>query len=84
MEHIWDLRRHQDSNTLHKHQILMHPDQAPDFRSKPLRGNIKYNLDRFILEAHKIDKASQDQEILLMNNRQEWGNRGLPRVVIKV
>ena len=25
-------------------------------------GDIKYNLDRFILEAHKIEEASQNQE----------------------
>ena len=37
---------HQDSNALHKHQMQKHPDQAPEFRSKSLKGDIKYNLDR--------------------------------------
>ena len=60
----------------------MHPNSDPQFSSKPLRGNIQYNMDRFILEAYKIDQANQDENITVMNNRSEWGNRGIPRIII--
>ena len=82
MEHLGDLRRHQDSNALFKHQNQMHPGTPPNFRSRPLKGPIQYNLDRFILEAHKIERASQDPNIHVMNSRSEWGYRGLPRITL--
>ena len=82
LEHMGEIRRKQTSNALYKHHSQMHPNTDPQFSSKPLRGNIQYNMDRFILEAYKIDQANQDNNIVVMNSRSEWGNRGIPWIVI--
>ena len=82
LEHMGEIRRGQQSNALFKHQEQMHPGLEPDFTSRPVKGNIKYNLDRFILEAHRIEQNSRDGTLTVMNSRSEWGNRGLPRLAI--
>ena len=56
VEHIGEIRRQQTSNALYKHQEQMHPGLVPQFSSRAIRGNIKFNTDRFIPEAYKIDQ----------------------------
>ena len=82
LEHMGEVRRHQASNALYKHHEQMHQGQIPDFTSRVTKGNIKFNLDRFILEAHNIEINNINQEVNVINNRSGWGNRGLPRLVI--
>ena len=69
LEHIGEVRRGLASNALSKHHTQVHQNQNldPDFRSRPLRGGIRYNLDRFILEANKIEQGSQNQSIKTEN-----------------
>ena len=50
------------------------------FTSRPIKGNIQYDLDRFIIEGHCIQSAREDNHQLILNQRSEWGHRGLPRV----
>ena len=47
-----------------------------------IKGNIKYNLERFIYEAVEIEAIRNDPDIHTMNSRSEWGGKGLPRVQI--
>ena len=82
LEHVGEISRHQASNALFKLHEQMHQGQDTDFTSRSTRGNIQYNLGRFILEAHKIEMNHRNQDVQIMNNRSEWGNRGLPRLVI--
>ena len=80
------MRRGLLSNELFKHHSQVHQNQnlVPDyFRSRPVRGGMKFNLDRFILEAHKIDEASRNPNIKLLNSRAEWGQRGIPRLAVQ-
>ena len=42
---------------------------------------MRYNMDRMILEAHKIEEATNDPEVALLNQRGEWGHRGLVRIM---
>ena len=80
MQHIEEIRRQQQSNAMAKHQRHAHPNLQPNFRSKPIRGGMQYNLDRYILEAHLIQENSQKDDVVLMNQRSEFGNRGIPRI----
>ena len=80
MQHIEEIRRQQQSNAMAKHQRHSHPNLQPSFRSKPIRGGMQYNLDRYILEAHLIQENSQRNDVVLMNQRSEFGNRGVSRI----
>ena len=82
MQHIGAVRRGQDSNALAKHHKTKHRGQAPVHKTKILRGNIKFNLDRFILEAISIDDMKNVQNMNLLNQKSEWGHHGLPRLGI--
>ena len=82
MEHIGEIRQGRRSNALFKHHTNLHQNLVPNFRSRPIQGGIKFNVDRFITEGHQIQKASLDQNILVMNSRSEWGHRGLPRLQV--
>ena len=79
-QHMEEIRRNQQSNAMAKHQRHVHPTLQPNFRSKPIRGGMQYNLDRYILEAHLIQENSQKDDVVLMNQRSEFGNRGIPRI----
>ena len=64
------------TNALTKHHFNKHREVAPNFKVKPLRKGVKFNLDRYITEALLIDDPNVD----LLNDRSEWGQRGVPRV----
>ena len=83
LEHMGDIRRGNMSNALSKHHRLMHNNIEPKFSSRSLRGGIQYNLDRFILEGHKINQASLDTQFKVLNSRSEWGHRGIPRLIVQ-
>ena len=59
-----------------------HPGMEPNFTSKPMHSGVKFNLDRFITKGHEINKCSLDNQITLMNSREEWGNRGILRLKV--
>ena len=80
MEHLGEIRRGQQSNSMAKHHKLSHRGLDPQFQSTILRGGIQYNLDRYILEAYNIEQTKQNPNVVLLNQRGEWGNRGLPRL----
>ena len=82
LEHKGDIRRKQASNALSKPHELMHQGLEPDFTSRPIKGNIKYNLDIFILDAHRIEQANRNPNLNVMNCRSEWENRGLHRLTV--
>ena len=46
-----------------------------------LAGGIRYNLDRFILEAIEIEEAKNDANTNVMNSRSEWGERDSPGLI---
>ena len=80
IEHQKEIRSKRQSNSLYKHHEMNHTDLEPRFKSKPLRRGIKFNLDRYITEALLIEEANMDPNVDLLNNRSEWGQRGVPRV----
>ena len=83
IEHLNQLRRGQNSNALVKHQKHKHRDRSPRFKSKVVKGGIQYNLDRFITEAYYIDQNAKNPEVNTLNQRGEWGNRGLVRLDVR-
>ena len=82
MEHIGEIRQDRRSNAMFKHHNNMHQGQNIQFRSRPIQRGICFNIDRFITEGHEIMKASTNNQVLVMNSRQEWGHRGLPRLQV--
>ena len=79
LEHEDAIRRKVSTHALYKHQKNQHRDNPTVFRSRPIKGDIQYNLDRFILEGHTIQSAREDSNQQILNQRSEWGHRGLPR-----
>ena len=82
VEHMDAIRRGQISNALAKHQGEKHPDEPQAFTAEPIQGGIPYNVERFILEALKIQEFSQSNTHQILNQRGEWGHRGLTRLRI--
>ena len=82
-EHMTEVRQGRSSNALLKHQRISHPGQNVNFISKTVRSNIRYNLDRYVLEGYRIHQASQNQGITLMNSCSEWGHKGITRMAVQ-
>ena len=82
MEHLAALNRRQRSNAMAKHHLAEHRNSAPKFQSKPVRGPMTYNLDRFILEGLLIEQNCQNPEVFVLNQRGEWGGGGLVRLAV--
>ena len=59
-----------------------HKNEEATFSTEILQGGIKYNLERFILEAIEIEEARNNPDIVIMNSRSEWGGKGLPRIQV--
>ena len=70
------------NNAQRKHHWSKHPNQQPIFTTEVIRSGIKYNTDRFIFEALKIEKARVDPNLNLLNQKSEWGNNGLVRLMV--
>ena len=82
VEHAKALQSDQRKNALVKHKILMHLDTNPEFKAKIVKGGIRYNLDRFVLESQKIQEANDDPGVIVLNSKSEWGSRGVPRLTV--
>ena len=68
-----------------KHSILgpVHPDEEPNFKTQITKGGIFFNVERQIQESIDIDEARQNIDVNLLNQRSEWGQRGLVRLVVE-
>ena len=82
VEHAKALQSDQRKNALVKHKILMHSDTNTEFKAKIVKGGIRYNLDRFVLESQKIQEANDDPGVNVLNSKSEWGSRGVPRLTV--
>ena len=71
-------------NSLYKHHTLNHANSQAKFASKSVRKGIRFTMDRYITEALLIEESNQDPNVDLLNNRSEWGQRGVPRVQFNV
>ena len=70
-------------NALGKHSALHHEGEVSvEFETEILQGGMKYNLERFILEAIEIEEGRNNPAYTIMNSRSEWGGRGLPRIEV--
>ena len=78
-----EVRNNNRSNAHTKHMLISHRGEAPDFKTTVLKSCMKYNIDRYITESLRIEKARMDPEIDLINQRSEWNKRsGIPRLRI--
>ena len=82
LEHAAKVRAKNTSNALAKHLVDRHLDEEVEFTTTCLSGGMKFNLNRFILEAIEIEDAKCDPKINILNSRSEWGGKGLPRLVV--
>ena len=79
-EHKRAILGRNNANVLAKHHAVAHPNQAPNFRTKIVKGGFRWNLERNIFEALEIHKQSNDPNINLLNQKSEWGHQGLVRL----
>ena len=83
MEHSYSARTKNVKIAPGKHSALHHDgENTVEFVSKIWEGGMKYNLERFILEAIEIEEGRNNPEYSIMNSRSEWGGRGLPRIQV--
>ena len=82
LQHAADLRSSHNANALVKHMSSFHPNQQADFETNAVRGGMKFNLNRFILEALLIEGAKGTPNCVVMNSRSEWGHRGIVRLTV--
>ena len=82
LEHEACARNHSTSNALGKHMSLCHANENASFETEILQGGIRYNLERFILEALEIEQIKNTPDVHIMNSRSEWGGKGLPRIQV--
>ena len=61
---------------------IFHSNEEANFETEILQGGIKYNLERFILEALEIEEIKNTPDVNIMNSRSEWGGKGLPRIQV--
>ena len=79
-EHQKAVQSGQRKNALVKHQESKHSNQTPSFRAKVLKAGIRFNTDRFVLEALHIRNTNDDHNIELLNQKGEWGHGGIVRL----
>ena len=82
LEHLAALNRRQRTHALTRHHMTKHANIEPDFKTKNIKGHVKFNLDRYIFEGLTIEKHARDESIDLLNQRGEWG-RSIPRLVAR-
>ena len=83
LEHQSAVRLGTESNPLVKHHSVNHPGINPNFHTGILHGGIRFNLDRFVVEALEIDSAREDQNVIVLNQKAEWGQQSLPRLAVR-
>ena len=80
VEHQKALQNRTRNSALSKHQEATHPNTQPEFQGSIVKGGIRFNVERFILESIKISEANDDSNVNLLNQKGEWGDRGIPRL----
>ena len=50
--------------------------------TESVESQIRYNLERFISEAIRIEMAKNEQGTTLMNQKGEWGHFGISRLQV--
>ena len=83
LEHQDSVRNKSGKSALSKHQLKCHRDGAPKFQTEIIQGGIQFNLDRFVRESLEIEKLRNDQDVVPLNQRSEWGHKGLPRINVQ-
>ena len=83
LEHQDSVRNHTGKSALSKHQLKCHRDGSPKFQTEVIQGGIQFNLDRFVRESLEIEKLRNDQNVVPLNQRSEWGHKGLPRINVQ-
>ena len=81
LEHQKAVQNSQRSNALAKHQQAKHSNLVPNFKAKILRGGVRFNTDRFVLEALHIRDRHDNPNVDLLNQKGEWGYGGIPRLL---
>ena len=82
LEHAQNVKSKSTSNALAKHMALHHAQDEANLVTTCLAGGIKFNLNRFILEAIEIEEVKTTPGVHIMNSRSDGGGRGLPRINI--
>ena len=82
MTHQQAIRGKSTRNALSLHHVQKHQGAEPNFTAKVLRGPMSYNHERFIFEAVKIQESNNNPALCTLNQRGEWGHRGLARLQI--
>ena len=77
-EHQKALQNRSRTSALSKHQEAAHPNDQPDFKGSIVKGGMRFNVDRFILEVIRISEGNQDTNVNLLNQKGEWGDKGIP------
>ena len=83
LEHMAEVRNRSSRNAQAKHHWSVHPDEEPNFKTQIIKGGIFFNVERQIQESIDIDEARQNIDVNLLNQRSEWGQRGLVRLVVE-
>ena len=80
LEHKAAVRNNSVRSSLAKHHNMKHPGQNPNFQARNVKSGVRFNSDRFLYEALAIQDANDDPNVLLLNQKGEWGQRGIPRL----
>ena len=80
VEHMALINSRSNGNAQSRHNWDAHPNLNPNFRRQLIRGGIHFNVERFIHESLEIEDARSNNDIQLLNQRSEWGQRGLVRL----
>ena len=54
-------------------KLLNIANENASFETEILQGGIRYNLERFILEALEIEQVKNTPDVHIMNSRSGWG-----------
>ena len=80
VEHKAALRNNSTRSSLVKHQNLKHPGQNPRLQARNVKSGVRFNTDRFLHEALAIQDANDNPDVLLLNQKGEWGQAVIPRL----
>ena len=88
MEHAASVFRMDKSSALSKHHLDNHPEikfNNPEevrnlFDGSVIKSGIRFNPQRYITEAIKIQEFNNDPSVSIMNNKSEWGNNRVRRL----
>ena len=80
VEHQKELQNKTRNSALSKYQESTHQNTQPDFQGSIVKGGIRFNVERFILESIKISEGNDGTSVNLLDQKGEWGERDIPRL----